>query len=46
MTVRLHERGMFTWSEWAQALGAEIAAQETSSRTITGRGFRRLKSWC
>jgi nitrile hydratase accessory protein len=25
MTVRLHERGLFTWPEWADALGAEIA---------------------
>ncbi len=24
MTVKLHESGHFTWSEWAQALGAEI----------------------
>jgi nitrile hydratase accessory protein len=25
MTLRLHERGLFTWPEWAQALGREIA---------------------
>jgi len=25
MTVLLHERGLFTWGEWAQALGAQIA---------------------
>lgn len=25
MAVALHERGLFTWSEWAQTLGAEIA---------------------
>ncbi len=25
MTVRLYERGLFIWTEWAQALGAEIA---------------------
>jgi len=25
MAVRLHERGLFTWPEWADALGAEIA---------------------
>jgi len=24
MTVLLHERGLFTWGEWAQALGAQI----------------------
>lgn len=26
MTVKLHERGIFTWSEWAAALAAELAA--------------------
>jgi nitrile hydratase accessory protein len=26
LTVQLHERGAFTWTEWAQALSAEIAA--------------------
>ncbi len=26
MTVKLHERGLFTWNEWAETLGAEIAA--------------------
>ena len=25
MAVRLHERGLFTWPEWTDALGAEIA---------------------
>lgn len=25
MAVALHERGLFTWPEWAQALGREIA---------------------
>ncbi len=25
MTVLLHQQGLFTWSEWAQALGAQIA---------------------
>lgn len=24
MAVRLHERGLFTWSQWASALAAEI----------------------
>lgn len=29
MTVSLHEQGLFTWSEWADALAARIAeAQE------------------
>lgn len=26
MALRLHERGYFTWTEWASALGDEIAA--------------------
>ena len=26
MAVQLHERGVFTWPEWAEVLGAEIAA--------------------
>ncbi len=25
MVVQLHERGIFAWSEWAEALSAEIA---------------------
>lgn len=24
MTVALHERGLFTWAQWAQALGAQM----------------------
>jgi nitrile hydratase accessory protein len=26
MAVKLHERGVFTWTEWAETLGAEIKA--------------------
>lgn len=26
IAVALNERGLFTWSEWARALGAELAA--------------------
>jgi nitrile hydratase accessory protein len=26
LAVALHDRGMFTWTEWAEALGREIAA--------------------
>ena len=25
MTLKLHEAGAFTWAEWAEALGAELA---------------------
>jgi nitrile hydratase accessory protein len=28
LAVALHEKGLFTWSEWAEALGREIAAAE------------------
>ena len=31
MTVLLHERGLFTWGEWAQALGAQIASADAAS---------------
>ena len=35
MTVLLHQRGLFTWGEWAQALGAQIAgARETAGATL------------
>ena len=26
LTVKLHERGVFTWSEWTHVLGAELHA--------------------
>ncbi len=26
MTVKLHEKGAFTWSEWAEALSSELKA--------------------
>jgi nitrile hydratase accessory protein len=28
MTVLLHQKGLFTWAEWAQALSTQIAAGE------------------
>jgi nitrile hydratase accessory protein len=31
MTVLLHQRGVFTWTEWAQVLGAQIAAAPAQS---------------
>jgi nitrile hydratase accessory protein len=30
MTVKLHEGGLFTWPEWADALSAEIRAAQDS----------------
>ena len=43
MTLALHERGLFTWPEWAAALAAEIkraqaAATPTPARPTTGTG--------
>jgi nitrile hydratase accessory protein len=28
MTVKLNEQGLFTWTEWAEVFGAEIAAAD------------------
>ena len=28
MVLSLHQRGLFTWPEWAQALGAQIASAQ------------------
>jgi nitrile hydratase accessory protein len=28
MVVKLHERGAFTWTEWAEALSAEIKSSD------------------
>ena len=33
ITVLLHQRGLFTWSEWAQALSAQIAADGQQPET-------------
>jgi len=33
MTVRLHEQGLFEWSEWAEALGAQITAAGADDTT-------------
>jgi len=30
MTLALHEQGLFSWSEWAGALAAQIAAAQAS----------------
>lgn len=30
MAVALHERGVYTWSEWAETLGARIATAEAA----------------
>ena len=30
MVVTLEERGVFTWAEWAQALGREVAREDAT----------------
>lgn len=39
MAVALHEQRLFTWAEWAQALGAEIARAGTDARRTSGSGY-------
>jgi nitrile hydratase accessory protein len=36
MTLRLYERGLFSWPEWAQALAAQIAAAQAAGDLDTG----------
>ena len=41
MTLALHERGLFTWKEWAEALGAEIKRAQASGDPDTGETYYR-----
>jgi nitrile hydratase accessory protein len=43
MTVSLHARGVFTWSEWAGALAAELAA--AAARGAPDDGSRYYEHW-
>jgi nitrile hydratase accessory protein len=36
MTLALFERGLFTWAEWAEALGAEIKRAQAAGDPDTG----------
>ena len=36
MTVKAHEAGVFTWGEWAEALGAELAKDGDGSGETKG----------
>lgn len=36
MTVKLHEEGCFTWKEWTEALGAQIAEAERHAQAERG----------
>jgi nitrile hydratase accessory protein len=39
MAVRLHERGLFTWNEWAEALANEIRAASAAGDADLGRTY-------
>ena len=41
MTLALHERGLFTWVEWAEALAAEIATAQAAGDPDTGDTYYR-----
>ena len=41
MAVALHERGCFTWVEWAAALAAEIKAAQAAGDPDTGETYYR-----
>lgn len=39
MTLSLHERGVFTWREWANALAAELAAAVARGKPDDGSHY-------
>ena len=39
MTLALHQRGLFTWSEWATALGAEIKRAQAAGDPDSGETY-------
>src|SRR5262245_28233110 len=39
MALALHERGLFTWSEWAAALGDEIKRAQAKGDPDTGETY-------
>jgi nitrile hydratase accessory protein len=41
MALALHERGLFTWEEWAAALGREIKAAQAAGDPDTGSTYYR-----
>ncbi|HUK00999.1 MAG TPA: nitrile hydratase accessory protein [Steroidobacteraceae bacterium] len=41
MAVALHERGLFTWPEWAQALALQIAAAQQAGDADLGDTYYR-----
>lgn len=41
MALKLHERGLFTWGEWAQTLGDEIKRAQAEGDPDTGATYYR-----
>ncbi len=41
LVLALHERGVFTWAEWAQALAAQIAAAQSRGDADLGDTYYR-----
>ena len=41
MALALHEKGLFTWKEWADALGAEIKRAQAGGDPDTGETYYR-----
>ncbi len=41
MALALHERGVFSWSEWAAALGSEIKRAQAAGDPDTGETYYR-----
>ena len=39
MTLALHERGLFSWKEWAETLGQEIKRAQASGDPDTGETY-------
>ena len=39
MALVLHERGVFTWNEWAETLGAEIKRAQAAGDPDTGETY-------
>jgi len=39
MTLQLHERGLFTWNEWTDALVAEIAKAQSAGDPDAGETY-------
>ena len=41
LTLQLHERGLFTWPEWAEALAVQIAAAQARGDVDLGDTYYR-----